>query len=126
MIVSIYIALLAFCLDTVQSVILYIFCVFCLFEWMPSQRKESGYPMIKDFASCPGLSSMVAHLTAQSCKKNKIPISVAGSILTQSKSCNLIPLMYGTKQARIWSEPGTSGVEKTALTGELEFSSRSN
>ena len=32
---------------------------FCLIEWTPFQRKESGYPIIKDFASRPGLVLMV-------------------------------------------------------------------
>ena len=31
----------------------------CLFEWTPSQRKEIGYPINRDFASFHGLASMV-------------------------------------------------------------------
>ena len=30
------------------------------------------------------------------------------------------------EHSRPWTEPGTSGLEKTAPPGELEFSSRSN
>ena len=30
----------------------------CLLEWMPSRRKESGYSIIRNFASCSGLVLM--------------------------------------------------------------------
>ena len=33
-----------------------------LFEWMPSQRKEIWYPIIKDFASFHGLVLTATHL----------------------------------------------------------------
>ena len=44
------------------------FTFVCLFEWTPSWRKESGYPFIRDFASCLGLAliMIVTHLLGQS------------------------------------------------------------
>ena len=37
--------------------------IVCLFVWMPSRRKENGYPIIRDFASFLGLVLMVMMVT---------------------------------------------------------------
>ena len=38
-----------------------LFVFVCLFEWMPYERKESGYSIIRVFASSLGLALMKTH-----------------------------------------------------------------
>ena len=73
------------------------FWFLCFFD-----RKGSGYPIIRDSASHAGLVLTVTHIEIDPEKRTDIPTSYAGSILKPHNSCNLIPLMCGTKQVRIW------------------------
>ena len=44
----------------------------CWFEWTPFWMMESGYPIIRNFASCPGLAPMVKPLPWQSWQQKKL------------------------------------------------------
>ena len=48
------------------------YCLFVLFEWTPSKRKESGYP-IRDFASRSGTEQRFLHPQARSIPTTQLP-----------------------------------------------------
>ena len=72
---------------------------------MPSQKKESGYLVIRNFTPHIGLALMVMPPPGKSGKQNKHSYLLgAGSIQTLHNSWNLMPLMHSTSQVGIGSD----------------------
>ena len=88
-----------------------------LFEWTPLGRKVS-IPSLAIFLTVMGW--MPAPFQINPMNRTNIPASQISSILTPHNSCNMIPLMRKTKQARIWSDSkGSSSHPEIPLSRQL-------